>query len=139
MKRLGDELTVPPTTTPALSAGLGRPGAFCNLDAIISVGYRVKSPEGVRFRQRAARVLREHLTHDYTINRQRFEANAHELEAALALIRVIVEDVKKMPSEHPAQVPCATSGGPMPAGCRWVNVERWWCATIALMLAAAHR
>lgn len=58
-----------------------------NLDVIISVGYRVKSPEGVRFRQWASRILREHLTRGYTLNRQRFEANARELEAALALIR----------------------------------------------------
>jgi prophage maintenance system killer protein len=33
-----------------------------NLDVIISVGYRVKSQRGVRFRQWATRVLREHLT-----------------------------------------------------------------------------
>ena len=58
-----------------------------NLDVIISVGYRVKSPEGVRFRQWATRLLREHLTRGYTVNRQRLEANARELEAALSLIR----------------------------------------------------
>ena len=58
-----------------------------NLDVIISVGYRVKSGEGTRFRQWATRILREHLTQGYTINRQRFEANARELEAALALVR----------------------------------------------------
>ena len=58
-----------------------------NLDVIISVGYRVKSPEGVRFRQWATRVLSEHLTRGYTLDRQRFEANARELEAALTLIR----------------------------------------------------
>jgi hypothetical protein len=39
-----------------------------NLDVIISVGYRVKSPEGVRFRQWATRVLREHLTRGYTLD-----------------------------------------------------------------------
>ena len=33
-----------------------------NLDVIISVGYRVKSQRGVRFRQWATRVLSEHLT-----------------------------------------------------------------------------
>lgn len=32
---------------------------FYNLDVVISVGYRVKSIEGVRFRQWATRVLRE--------------------------------------------------------------------------------
>jgi prophage maintenance system killer protein len=58
-----------------------------NLDAIISVGYRVNSRRGVRFRQWATGVLRDHLVRGYTINRQRFEDNARELEAALALVR----------------------------------------------------
>ncbi len=58
-----------------------------NLDAVISVGYRVNSARATRFRQWATRVLREHLTQGYTLNRQRFEQNARELEAALALVR----------------------------------------------------
>ena len=58
-----------------------------NLDVIISVGYRVKSPQGVRFRQWATRLLKEHLLKGYTLNQQRFEQNARELEAALALVR----------------------------------------------------
>jgi hypothetical protein len=58
-----------------------------NLDAIISVGYRVSSPRAVRFRQWATTTLRDHLVHGYTLNQQRFERNAQELEAALALIR----------------------------------------------------
>ena len=39
----------------------GRPVALYNLDVVISVGYRVKSFEGTRFRQWATRVLREML------------------------------------------------------------------------------
>ena len=58
-----------------------------NLDVIISVGYRVKSPQGVQFRQWATRLLRQHLTQGYTLNQQRLEANAAELEAALELVR----------------------------------------------------
>lgn len=58
-----------------------------NLDVIISVGYRVNSQQGTRFRQWATRILREHLTQGWTLNHQRFEANARELEAALALLR----------------------------------------------------
>ena len=55
-----------------------------NLDVIISVGYRIKSQQGTRFRQWATRILREHLTQGYTLNRQRLEANARELEALVA-------------------------------------------------------
>ena len=58
-----------------------------NLDLIISIGYRVKSTEGVRFRQWATKTLQHHLTRGYTLHRQRFEQNARELEAALELIR----------------------------------------------------
>ena len=68
-------------------AGSDKPVKFYNLDVIISVGYRVKSPQGTRFRQWATRTLREHLTQGYTLNRQRFEANARELEAALQLVK----------------------------------------------------
>jgi hypothetical protein len=60
---------------------------FFNLDAILSVGYRVNSREGTRFRQWATRLLRQHLTQGYTLNQQRLEANAAELEAALELVR----------------------------------------------------
>ena len=39
----------------------GRPVAIYNLDVVISVGYRVKSFQGTRFRQWATRILREML------------------------------------------------------------------------------
>ncbi len=64
-----------------------KPVKFYNLDVIISVGYRVKSIEGTRFRQWATHILRQHLTQGYTLHRQRFEANARELEAALLLVK----------------------------------------------------
>ena len=45
---------------------------YYNLDVIISVGYRIKSLRGTRFRQWANRILKEYLLHGYSINR-RFE------------------------------------------------------------------
>lgn len=60
---------------------------FFNLDAILSVGYRVNSRRGVQFRQWATRILKDHLTRGYTLDRQRLEHNARELEAALLLVR----------------------------------------------------
>jgi len=68
-------------------AGSDKPVKFYNLDVIISVGYRVKSIQGTRFRQWATRVLREHLTRGFSLDRQRFERNAAELEAALQLVK----------------------------------------------------
>lgn len=58
-----------------------------NLDAIISVGYRVSSKRAVQFRQWATQRLKEHLVQGYTLNLARFEQNAAELEQALAMIR----------------------------------------------------
>ena len=68
-------------------ASSDKPVGLFSLDVIISVGYRVKSPEGVRFRQWATALLKQHLTRGYTVDRRRFEANARELETALDLIR----------------------------------------------------
>jgi len=68
-----------------------KPIAFYNLDVIISVGYRVKSPEGVRFRQWASRTLKDYLTRGYALDRRRLETNTSELEAALKLVRTTLQ------------------------------------------------
>lgn len=58
-----------------------------NLDAIISVGYRVNSKRGVRFRQWATRTLREHLIHGYTLNERRLaERGLREARESLDLL-----------------------------------------------------
>ena len=41
---------------------------FYNLDVVISVGYRVKSVQGTRFRQWATSVLKEYLLRGYSVN-----------------------------------------------------------------------
>ncbi|WP_294946314.1 RhuM family protein [Sulfurivirga sp.] len=56
---------------------------YYNLDVIISVGYRVKSLQGTRFRIWATQWLRDYLLKGYAINRQRLRENARELEQAL--------------------------------------------------------
>lgn len=55
-----------------------------SLDAVISVGYRVSSVRATRFRIWATRILHEHLPRGWTLNQQRFEENARELEAVVA-------------------------------------------------------
>ncbi len=60
---------------------------FYNLDAIISVGYRVNSKKGTQFRIWATQRLKEYLVKGYSINQQRFEKNAVELQQAMALIQ----------------------------------------------------
>lgn len=44
-----------------------------NLDMIISVGYRVKSVRGVRFRKWANSVLREYIINGYAVNHNRMK------------------------------------------------------------------
>ena len=68
-------------------ANSDRPVVFYDLDVVISVGYRIKSAQGVQFRRWATQRLREYLVQGYSLNRSRFDKNATELEQALALIR----------------------------------------------------
>jgi len=68
-------------------ANADRPVTFYDLDVVISVGYRIKSTQGVQFRRWATQRLKEHLVQGYTLNRARFEKNAAELEQALSLIQ----------------------------------------------------
>ena len=58
-----------------------------NLDAIVSVGYRVNSRRGVRFRQWATRILRNNLVHGYTLNESRLvERGLSEARETLDLL-----------------------------------------------------
>ena len=57
-----------------------------NLDAIISVGYRVNSKRAVQFRQWATNVLRQHLVEGYTLNQRRLKERGVEFEQVLSLL-----------------------------------------------------
>ncbi len=74
---------------------------YYNLDAIISVGYRVNSKTATLFRQWATRVLRGHIADGYTINRKRVGKHYDAFMKAVA-------DVQALLPEHavldPAQV-----------------------------------
>jgi prophage maintenance system killer protein len=60
---------------------------FFNLDAILSVGYRVNSKRGTQFRIWATRTLREHLLRGYTLNERRLrERGVVEIEQAVGLL-----------------------------------------------------
>ena len=57
---------------------------YYNLDMIISVGYRVKSKQGIIFRKWATNVLKSYLLKGYAINQKRLEY----LEKAVKLIDI---------------------------------------------------
>ena len=64
-----------------------------NLDAIISIGYRVNSKRAVRFRQWATRTLREHLLRGYTLNERKLaERGLDEARQTLELLARTLEN-----------------------------------------------
>jgi len=62
----------------------GRKAKLYNLDVIISVGYRVKSKNGVIFRQWANKILKDYMLKGYAINQRRLEY----LEKTIKLIDI---------------------------------------------------
>lgn len=64
---------------------------YYDLDVIISVGYRVKSIRGTRFRQWATSVLRDYLIKGYAINQRIREENYQQM---VQLVRSMARTVK---------------------------------------------
>ncbi len=63
-----------------------------NLDAIISVGYRVNSKRGTQFRIWATSVLKDHLVKGYSLNQKRLaEKGTKELQQVLTLLSNTLE------------------------------------------------
>jgi len=77
---------------------------FYNLDAIISVGYRVNSIRATQFRQWATSVLREFAIKGYVLDRQRMENGSFlgedYFERLLAEIREIRLSERLLPKDH---------------------------------------
>ena len=59
---------------------------FFNLDMIISVGYRVNSKRGVKFRQWANRVLKEYLVKGYAVNERIRHEQIGELRQLVGML-----------------------------------------------------
>lgn len=75
---------------------------FYNLDAVISVGYRVNSKKGTQFRIWANRVLKDYLVQGYALNKQRLEAQQEklaELRQAIALSSRLTQNKNLSPAE----------------------------------------
>ncbi len=65
---------------------------YYNLDVIISVGYRVKSQQGTRFRIWATSVLKDHLVKGFTLNRKRLLEK--ELDEARQMLELVGNTLK---------------------------------------------
>jgi hypothetical protein len=74
---------------------------FYNLDVIISVGYRVKSVVGTRFRQWALAVLKDYMLKGYAVNQRKISANLQivdRLQEQRQLIEKQGADIQSMDS-----------------------------------------
>ncbi len=63
---------------------------YYNLDVIISIGYRVKSKKGVRFRQWATKTLKNYILNSYVINKEKITQKR---------LTLLEEDVKYIMSQ----------------------------------------
>ncbi|MBQ8714082.1 MAG: virulence RhuM family protein [Prevotella sp.] len=73
--------------------------AYYNLDVIISVGYRVKSLRGTKFRQWATGVIRDHLLHGYSVNYQ-----MRQLEQKIDNQQIDIQEIKQALTDHQGKI-----------------------------------
>jgi prophage maintenance system killer protein len=88
-KELSRKATVAKNATVQIEGGrkITREVEYYNLDAIISVGYRVNSKRGTQFRIWATRTLKDHIIRGYTLNERRLrEKGLTEAEQAIQLL-----------------------------------------------------
>ena len=64
---------------------------YYNLDMIISVGYRVKSPRGIAFRKWATSILKEYIVQGYTVNTKRLNVLNKIVEIQSNIIADVLE------------------------------------------------
>ncbi len=71
-------------------ANSDKPVTFYSLDIILAVGYRANSIKAIEFRQWATKVLRQHITYGYTINRTMISAHYDEFMKAVGDIKSLL-------------------------------------------------
>lgn len=64
---------------------------YYNLDAILSVGYRVNSKRGTQFRIWATHVLKQHLIQGYTINDKRIKEHTASLKTLQQAVKLLAD------------------------------------------------
>ena len=98
LRNIYNEKELHKETTVAKNATVQKEGArevlrnieYYNLDAIISVGYRVNSKAATAFRQWATRTLRQHMVEGYTINPERISQNYDAFMAAVNKVSALL-------------------------------------------------
>ncbi|MDH7462149.1 RhuM family protein [Chitinophagaceae bacterium 26-R-25] len=62
---------------------------YYNLDAILSVGYRVNSRRGTQFRIWANKILKDYIVQGYTVNEKRLQEQSRQLEELKQTVRLL--------------------------------------------------
>jgi len=73
---------------------------YYNLDAIISVGYRVNSKQATQFRIWATSILKKHLIDGYTINKKRIGFNYQKFMQAVADVKALLPTDNKIKAKE---------------------------------------
>ena len=71
-----------------------------NLDAIISVGYRVNSKNATHFRKWATRTLRDYISDGFVIDKKRVEHNLSQFTRALNDLKLLSADIEQVGSSE---------------------------------------
>lgn len=72
---------------------------YYNLDAVISVGYRIKSEVATKFRQWATQRLKEYLIQGYTVNENRLAQKNQQIQILKDGIRILSRAIETNPEE----------------------------------------
>jgi len=75
-----------------------------NLDAILSVGYRVNSKRGTQFRQWATQRLKEYLVQGYVINEKRLAEKQQQVEDLKTGIRILSRAITQQATAEESQM-----------------------------------
>ena len=73
---------------------------YFNLDAILSVGYRVNSKQGTQFRQWATQRLRDYLIKGYALNEKRLNQKNKEIQILQDGIRILSRVIEEKVSDN---------------------------------------
>ena len=73
---------------------------YYNLDMIISVGYRVKSKQGIAFRKWASKILKDYMLKGYAINEQRL----NYLEKKVQILDIVTRSIDNIKDTDLKQV-----------------------------------
>ena len=69
---------------------------YYNLDMLISVGYRINSIKGTKFRQWATKTLKQHIVQGFTINPTRIEKNHQAFLEAVEEVKTLAKNNKNL-------------------------------------------